>query len=61
MFDRNFVTWAEVFRQTRIELGLAKIEDSSELYAAVKRTMAMLKAENPKFSETKFIKYINNK
>lgn len=61
VYDRNFVTWAEVYRQTRIELGLSKIEDSPELYAAVKRTMAMLKAENSKFSETKFIKYINNK
>jgi hypothetical protein len=55
VYDRNFQDWAEVFRQTRLELGLGRIEDSPELYAAVKRTMAMLKAENPRFSESKFI------
>jgi hypothetical protein len=60
VYDRNFRDWAEVFRQTRLELVLEKIEGSPELYAAVKRTMTMLRAENPKFSESKFISYINN-
>jgi hypothetical protein len=60
VYDRNFQDWAEVFRQTRLELGLERIEDSPELYAAVKRTMAMLKAENRLFSEEKFRKFINN-
>ncbi len=60
VYDRNFRDWAEVFRQTRLELGLEKIEDSPELYAAVKHVMTMLKEENPRFSESKFIKYINN-
>jgi hypothetical protein len=60
VYDRNFEMWAQVFRQTRIELGLERIEASPHLYAAVKIVMAMLRAENPKFSESKFINYINN-
>jgi hypothetical protein len=60
VYDRNFQDWAEVFRQTRIECGFEKIEDSPELYTAVKHVMVILKAENPKFSEEKFINYINN-
>ncbi len=59
LYDRNFKDWADVFRQTRIELGLEKIEDSTELHAAVQRTMEMLKTENHWFSESKFITYIN--
>src|SRR5215212_9868764 len=49
VYDRNFRDWAEVFRQTLLELGLGKIENSPELYAAVKHVMTMLKAENPWF------------
>jgi hypothetical protein len=33
VYDRNFEMWAEAFRQARIQLGLAKIEDSPHLYA----------------------------
>jgi hypothetical protein len=60
VYDRNFETWAGAFRQARIERGLAKIEDSPDLYALLRIVMAILKAENPKFSEEKFRKFINN-
>jgi hypothetical protein len=58
--DLNFETWADVFRSTRIELSLATIEDSPELQLALTLAMRTLKAQNPKFSEEKFIKYINS-
>jgi hypothetical protein len=57
--DLNFETWAAVLRQSRIELGLARIEDSPELRLVVTLAIGALKAQNPKFSEEKFIKYIN--
>jgi hypothetical protein len=60
IYDRNFEDWAEVFRQARIERGQVRIEDSPDLFTAVKIVMAMLKAENHWFSESKFIKFINN-
>jgi hypothetical protein len=59
IYDRNFEAWAEAFRQARIERGLARIEDSPDLYALLKIVVAMLKSENHWFSEEKFIKYIN--
>lgn len=60
LYHWHYEQMAEVYRQARIQLELARVEDSPHLYVAVKLTMAMLKAENPKFSEAKFIKYINN-
>jgi hypothetical protein len=60
VYDRNFKERAEAFRQVRIQLGLARIEDSPHLYALLKIEMAMQKAENHWFSESKFINYINN-
>ena len=59
MFMVNFERKAEVYRQSRIQLGLAKIEDSPHLFATLKIEMAMLKAENPLFSFKRFIDYIN--
>jgi hypothetical protein len=59
VYDRNFEAWAEAFRQARIQLGLARIEDSPHLEALLKIVIAMLKAENPKFSESKFRNRIN--
>ncbi|MBK9944877.1 MAG: hypothetical protein IPP13_25050 [Kouleothrix sp.] len=60
MFTVNFKRKAEVNRRVRIELGLAKIEDSPHLYAALKIEMEMLKAENPYFSFKRFVDYINS-
>lgn len=60
IFTVNFKRKAEVYRRARIELGLAKIEDSLHLYATLKIEMAMLKAENPYFSFKRFIDYINS-
>jgi hypothetical protein len=60
LYTFHYEQMAQVHQQARIELGLARVEDSPHLYIAVKLTMAMLKAENPKFSEEKFINYINN-
>jgi hypothetical protein len=60
VYDRNWQDWAEAFRQARIELELAHIEDSPELYALLKIVMRVLKTENHWFSESKFINYINN-
>jgi len=60
VYDRNFEMWAEEFRQTRIQLGLERIEDSPHLYAMVVNVMKMLKQENPKFSSKKFIDYVNH-
>ena len=59
VYDRNFQDWAEVFRQTRAQLGLIHIEDSAQLYACLKIVMTKLKAENHWFSESKFMSYIN--
>jgi hypothetical protein len=58
--DVNFELWAEVYRTARRELGLARVEDSPHLLVAVNLTVAMLKAQNPKFDEAKFSKYINS-
>jgi len=60
LYNWHYAELANVYRQTRLELGLAKIEDAPELYRAVELTMVMLRAENPKFSEEKFINCINN-
>ena len=59
MFTLNFERKAKVYRRARIELGLAKIEDSPHLYAMLKIEMAIYKAENPMFSFKRFIDYIN--
>jgi hypothetical protein len=59
VYDRNFQDWAEAFRQARIQLGLARIEDSPHLEALLRIVMAILKAENHWFSESKFRSYIN--
>jgi hypothetical protein len=56
----HFEQLAQVWRVTRRELGLTRIEEVPELKRALGNTMKMLKSENPKFSEDKFIKYINN-
>lgn len=60
IFTVNFKRKAEVYRQARIQLGLAKIEDSPHLFAALKIEMEMLKAENPYFSFKRFTGYINS-
>lgn len=60
MFTVDFQRKAEVYRQARIQLGLAKIEDSPHLFAALKIEMEMLKAENPYFSFKRFTGYINS-
>jgi hypothetical protein len=60
MFTVDFQRKAEVYRQARIELGLAKIEDSPHLFAALKIEMEMLKVENPYFSFKRFVDYINS-
>ena len=60
IYDWHFKQLAEVYRRTRIELGLARIDDSPDLRMSVTFTMGMLKSENPTFSEQKFINYINN-
>lgn len=60
MFTSNFEKKAEVYRRARIELGLTKIEDSPHLYAALKIEMAMLKADNSRFSSSRFLTYINS-
>lgn len=59
LYTFHYEQMARVYRQARIDLGLARVEDSVHLYHAVILTMAMLKAENSKFSEEKFITYIN--
>lgn len=59
MFTVNFERKAEVYRQARIQLGLAKIEDSPHLFEVLKIEMAMLKADNPHFSFKRFTDYIN--
>jgi hypothetical protein len=56
----HFTKMAEVWRTTRLELGLSRIEEVQELKLALTHTMRMLKAENPQFSEEKFIQFINN-
>ena len=60
MFTVDFQRKAEVYRRVRIELGLAKIEDSPHLYAMLKIEMEMLKVENPYFSFKRFVDYINS-
>jgi hypothetical protein len=60
IYNFHYERLAEVWRQTRIELGLTCIEDDPSLMIALRLTMAMLKAENPTFREEKFIRYINS-
>jgi hypothetical protein len=60
VYNRNFEDWAEAFRRARIQLGLARIEESPHLELGLRIVMAMLKAENRWFSESKFRSYINN-
>jgi hypothetical protein len=59
-YERNYVIWAEEFRQVRIRLGLKRIEDSPHLMAMVGGVSKSLKAENHWFSSQKFINHINN-
>ena len=60
VYDWHFESLAHIFRETRVLLKVARIEDDRSLLYAVKCLMTMLKRYNPKFSEEKFIKYINN-
>jgi hypothetical protein len=60
MFQWHFEKEADVYRKTRIQRGIAKVEDDPTLYAAVLNAMEMLHQENQFFSREKFINYINN-
>jgi hypothetical protein len=59
LYEMNFVKLAEVLRQTRIALGLEKIEDMHSLRICLEYLMTMLKQDNPLFSREKFIAAIN--
>jgi hypothetical protein len=60
IYTFHYEQLAEVFRTARKELGFDRLDHSPHLHLIVLLTMAMLKAENSKFSEEKFINYINN-
>jgi hypothetical protein len=59
-FTITFKLFGDAYRQTRRQLGLARIEDDASLWAAVQNTMAALKDANKRFNEVKFTTYINN-
>lgn len=58
-FKHHFEEWAEVFRQVRLNVGVADIRSIPELGLALDIAMDTLYRENPKFDHEKFIKYIN--
>jgi hypothetical protein len=60
IYKWHYEQMADIYRQTRLELGLERIEDDPNLHMVVKFTMSLLKRENPRFREDKFINYINN-
>jgi hypothetical protein len=60
IYNFHYEQMAELFRQAKAELGIERIEDAPQLAVMLRLTMAMLRAENPKFREEKFINYINN-
>ncbi len=58
-YKRNYETLAEVLRQTRIELGVERIEDVYTFKVYLEQLCRMLWNENDLFSREKFISYIN--
>ncbi len=59
-YERDFDTWAEVFRKTRIALEHERFQDNYTLNTAVMTAMELLQQDNPYFSRDKFESYINN-
>jgi hypothetical protein len=60
IYERNFIMFAEVYRQTRIFLEQKNILDVYTIKVSLDYLADMLKQENPRFDREKFINYIND-